>query len=108
MSSTITEAMRKKFSSREPNEKRRMAAQDKVMAGYARKFDLSKDLQDHLHMFFSPWLVPKRMTRGEVSMVIFLRYHQLGSISWKNRGQTMTRSKFLGMMRDVIRMMNGG
>jgi len=97
----LRRSSRKNFS-----EAQLMNAQDKVIAGYAKKLALDEKGKEHLHRFFSPWRIPKGMTKGEVRMIIFLmeNHSELMRQDKKRTGysQTMTRSGFLKMINEII------
>ena len=96
----------KKNSSVPYSEKRDTNAQNKVMAGYVRKYELTKEEGDKLHLFFSPWRVPMGMTKGEVRMIIILYKNQFGSMEWRPRTNQMTRSGFLKLFKALIGILN--
>lgn len=52
-------------------------AQDKVLAGYVKRFRLTRLQRHYLHMFFSPYRVPKGLTKEEV-LQVFNLYPLLG------------------------------
>ena len=86
-------------------------AQDKVMANYAKKLSLTDLEQQHLHMFFSPFRVPKGLTKLEINQIIWLsRGIHLPSAfvsgtglprDWKS-GKTMTRGIFRKGLQELL------
>lgn len=99
-----------KYSKNGWSEVRQMNAQKMVMDGYAKKFNLSKKNQEHLHMFFSPWRVPKNLIRGEIWLIVQLQENvgDLIKIIGKRPGYNpkMTRRGFLKMIDGIISMMS--
>ena len=86
-------------------------AQEQVILGYIRKGYLKDEEQQLLHMFFSPWRVPRRMTRGEVRMAVTLRkdfpfFVDSAKFKRDKCGSVMTRSGFLKLVNDVLRAMD--
>jgi hypothetical protein len=113
MTSTISQAIRKSSMSAkqaEFSEKRLMRAQDQVMTGYIKKFNLSEKDQEYLHMFFSPFRIPRNLTRGEVWLILLLQKEKGEAIRVIGRRPgyktKMTRSGFLRMIDGLIHDMS--
>ncbi len=75
------------------SEKRQRNAQDRVKQGYIKRYRLRIQQWEYLHLFFSPWRVPKDLTKDEVLLAIEL-YPLLGGYRRSTLGVV---AEFLGI-----------